>query len=89
MNMPLELTFVVMTLYMVNCNLPCPYSLLRNGYVNATRGGNFRIIYVLDYFTIHGIKFNSKLFFEILFMDSIGMYNVYNNPPKKIIFTHQ
>jgi hypothetical protein len=46
-------------------------------------GGNSRIIYVLDYFTIHGIKFNTKLFFEILFMDSIGMYNVYNNPPKK------
>jgi hypothetical protein len=53
------------------------------------RGGNFWIIYVLDYFTIYGIKFNSKLFFEILFMDSIGMYNVYNNPPKKIIFSHQ
>jgi hypothetical protein len=48
-----------------------------------TQGGKSWIIYVSDIFTIHSIKFNSKLFFEILFMDSIDMYNVYNNPPQK------
>jgi hypothetical protein len=51
-----------------------------------TRGGKSQIIYILDFFIIHSIKFNSKLFFEILFMDIIGMYNVYNNPPPKKSF---
>jgi hypothetical protein len=31
------------------------------------------------FFTIHGIKFNCKNFFEILFKDSIGIKNMYNN----------